>query len=101
MPMRVLITNLSLSARSGTEMHVRDLALELLRCGHSPTVYSPLVGVVADELRACGIHIISDLADEREPPHVIHGHHLIETMTAVGRFPGVPGIFVCHDRNAW
>ncbi len=98
--LRVLMTNLSLSARSGTETFTRDLALELLARGHAPTVYTPLSGVVADELRADGVRVVSDLANEPEP-HVIHGHHHIETMSAVLRFPGVPAVFVCHDRNAW
>lgn len=101
MPLRVLITNWSLSARSGTEMHARDLAIELQRRGHAPTVYSPMPGVISDELQEYGIRILSDLEEEREAPHVIHGHHLIETMTAVLRFSGVPAIFVCHDRTAW
>ncbi len=95
------MTNLSLSARSGTEMYTRDLALELLRRGHTPTVYSPLPGIVADELRASGVRVVSSLASECELPHVIHGHHHVETMSAVLRFPGVPAIFVCHDRTAW
>lgn len=98
--LRVLMTNLSLSARSGTETFTRDLALELLARGHVPTVYTPLPGVVADELRADGVRVVSALGDEREP-HVIHGHHHIETMSAVLRFPGVPAVFVCHDWNAW
>ncbi len=65
-----------------------------------PTVYTPLSGVVADELRADGVRVVSDLTNESEP-HVIHGHHHIETMSAVLRFPGVPAVFVCHDRTAW
>jgi hypothetical protein len=100
-PLRVLMTNLSLSARSGTETYARDLALELARRGHVPTVYSPLPGVVADELRAAGVRVVTDLAGESEPPHVVHGHHHVETMSAVLRFPGAPAVFVCHDRTAW
>jgi glycosyltransferase involved in cell wall biosynthesis len=96
----MLLTNLSLSARSGTEMFTRDVALELLRRGHLPTVYTPLPGVLADELGASGVRVVSDLANE-PAPHVIHGHHHVETMTAVLRFPGVPAVFVVHDRTAW
>ncbi len=100
-PLRVLLTNLSLSARSGTETHARDLALELRARGHAPTVYSPLLGAVADGLRAAGVRVVGALEGEVEPPHVIHGHHHVETMSAVLRFPGVPAVFVCHDRTAW
>jgi hypothetical protein len=99
--LRVLLTNLSLCARSGTEMHAYDLARELSRRGHAPTVYTPMPGAVADELRADGVPVVSTLASETEPPHVIHGHHHVETMSAVLRFPGVPAVFVCHDRTAW
>lgn len=97
----MLITNLSLSARSGTELYARDLALELLRRGHLPSVYSPLLGAVADELRADGVRVTDHLAEEHEQPHVIHGHHHIELMTALFRFPAIPAVFVCHDRTAW
>jgi hypothetical protein len=99
-PLRVLITNIVLCARSGTETYARDLALELRRRGHLPTVYSPDLGVIADELRADGVRVVADLADE-PPPDVVHGHHHVETMTAVLRFPGVPAVFVCHDAEAW
>ena len=99
-PLRVLVTNLSLSARSGTETYARDLARELLRRGHAPAVYTPLPGVVADELRADGARVVDTLADQ-PAPDVIHGHHHVETMSAVLRFPGVPAVFVCHDRTAW
>lgn len=98
--MRVLITNLSLSSRSGTETYTRDLALELLRRGHEPSMYSPILGDMADELRADGVQIVSSL-DNEPAPDVIHGHHHTETMSAVLRFPGVPAVFVCHDRTAW
>lgn len=100
-PLRVLITNLSLTARSGTEMYTRDLALELLRRGHTPIVYSLLHGVVADELRQATVTVLDDLTRLAEPPDVIHGHHHPETMTALLQFPHVPALFVCHDRTVW
>jgi hypothetical protein len=99
-PLRVLITNLSLTARSGTETYVRDLACRLLRLGHAPVVYSPLLGEVARELRAATVRVLDDL-DGLEPPDVIHGHHHPELMTALLRFPGVPAVFVCHSRDFW
>ena len=34
MGLRVLITNIILASRTGTELYVRDLAVELLRRGH-------------------------------------------------------------------
>src|SRR5262245_59450333 len=99
--LRVLITNLSLSARSGTELYTRDLAVELRRLGHAPAVYSPMLGSVADEVRAAGVGVLDDLARLEGAPDVIHGHHHPETMTALLHFPQTPALFVCHDRTAW
>lgn len=42
--MRVLITNNTLAGRAGSELYVRDLALALLRRGHTPLAYSTNLG---------------------------------------------------------
>jgi Glycosyltransferase Family 4 len=99
--LRVLITNTTLSHRSGTELYVRDLAVGLLRRGHAPVVYTPDRGGVADEIRAATVPVVDDLRAVAEPPDVIHGHHAVETVTALLRCAGVPAVFVCHDRLAW
>ncbi len=98
---RVLLTNLSLSSRSGTETHVRDLALALQSSSFQPTIYSPVCGELADELRDEGITVVDNLDDLSFEPNLIHGHHHLEMMTALLRYPKVPGIFVCHDGEAW
>lgn len=95
--MRILITNWSLAKRGGTELYVRDLALALLKLGHTPIVYSPELGLVAGDLRDRTVPVVDDLAAIAVKPDVIHGHHCHETMTALLRFPGVPAIYVCHD----
>lgn len=99
--LRVLITNITLAGRSGTETYVRDLAVRLLRRGHTPIVYTTDQGLLAGEIRFAGAPVVTDLDSLASPPDVIHGHHHPETMTALLRFPGVPGLFVCHDRTAW
>jgi Glycosyltransferase Family 4 len=96
--LRVLITNGSLVARSGTEMVVRDLAWGLYRRGHTPVVYSPHLGPVADELRAGTIAVADDLRNIGSAPDVIHGHHHPETVAALLHFPDVPALFTCHSR---
>lgn len=101
-PLRVLITNISLSGRSGTETVVRDLALGLVRQGHLPIVYSPILSVpgqkgVAEEIREALIPVTDDLRTIAEPPDIIHGNHLHETMTACFRFPEIPAIWLCHS----
>lgn len=101
MSVKVLITNLTLGGRTGTEIVTRDLALGLLRAGHAPMVYTPRLGPIAAELIEAGIRVIDNIADLAEPPDVIHGHHVVQTGVACARFPDVPAVFVCHDAVAW
>jgi hypothetical protein len=99
--LRILITNNSLAERAGTELYVRDLASALLARGHQPIAYSQVLGSVAEELRAAAVPVVDDLERISEPPDVIHGHHHLETMTALQWFPGVPALFVCHGWLPW
>ena len=99
--LRILITNTTLATRTGTETYVRDLALGLLRRGHSPVVYSPELGEIARELRKATVPVIDDLRDLAVAPDCIHGNQAAELMTALLHFPGVPGIFFCHSWIGW
>jgi len=99
-PLRVLITNLSLDGRTGTETYTRDLALALRALGHEPSVYSPRIGKLAEELRRAEIPASNDLASF-DKPDVIHGHHNVPLALAILRFPGTPAVFVCHDAKVW
>ena len=98
--LRVLITNLSLSGRTGTETYTRDLALALRAFGHEPHVYSPRLGKLAEELRREGVSVWDNLSAVPKPD-IIHGHHSVPSTLAVLRFPGTPAVFVCHDAKAW
>jgi hypothetical protein len=98
--MIILLTNVQLNGRTGTEIVVRDLALGLRDLGHTPLIYSPKRGVMFDELAQAGITIVSDLADLPLKPDIIHGHHHVETAQACLHFPDVPAIFVVHDRTS-
>jgi hypothetical protein len=100
-PLRVLLTNRVLAHRTGTELYVRDVALGLRRRGHAPIVYSPRLGAVAAEIRRQTIPVVDDLARIGEPPQIIHGHHGLETLTALLAFPGVPAVSVCHSWVGW
>jgi len=99
--LRVLVTNRILSSRTGTELYVRDLSLGLLRAGHHPVVYSPLIGDVAGEIRAATVPVVDDLARVGSAPDVIHGHHGLETLAALLAFPGVPAVHFCHSLTGW
>jgi glycosyltransferase involved in cell wall biosynthesis len=99
--MRILITNIGLDVRCGTTLYVRDLALELLRAGHEPTVYTRSRGDVAREVENSGIPVVGRLRSIRAAPDVIHGHHSSPTRDALRRFPRTPAIFVCHDHTSF
>lgn len=93
--MRILITNAFLNIYGGTQVVVRDLALELRRQGHEAMIYSPRLGEVAEELRRAGIAVSDSLADFTATPDVIHGQHY-PTIEALLRFPQTPAVYVCH-----
>lgn len=95
MPLKILITNADLSDYAGTQVVVRDLALELFRQGHQPIVYSPKLGAVAEEIRKAGIVVTDCLASLDITPDIIHGQHLA-AINAWLQFPSVPAIHVSH-----
>jgi len=100
-PLRVLITNNTLADRAGSELYVRDVALALVKRGHHPVAYSPVLGDVADELRQHTIPVIDDLKQLSVAPDLIHGHHHHETMTAALHFPDTPALLLVHGWAPW
>lgn len=101
MGLRVLITNNTAAGRAGTEMYVRDLATALLDRGHTPIVFSTHLGEVAQELRSATVPVIDRLDALADPPDIIHGHHHVDTLTALLHFTQTPGVFVCHGWLPW
>jgi len=100
--LKVLLTNICLNGRSGTEVVTRNIALALARQGHYPVVFTLQDGgSITRELRQASVPVITDLGMLREPVDVVHGHHHPTTAIAAVRFPEVPVIFVCHDFAAW
>jgi glycosyltransferase involved in cell wall biosynthesis len=97
----VLLTNVWLAYRGGSETVTRDVALGLLRRGHRPIVYSPALGPPAEEIAAAGVCVIDDLRQLAETPDIIHAHHSIPCGEALIRFPGTPAIYVCHSFSLW
>jgi hypothetical protein len=100
-PRRVLIATAAVSARSGTDLYTRDLALALLRRGWLPIIYTSDIGRPAEELRRATIPVVDNIDCLTATPDVVHGHHTLETLTALARFPEVPALFVCHDSVSW
>jgi hypothetical protein len=100
--LRVLLTNICLNGRSGTEIVTRNMALALLRQGHLPAVFTfEGAGSLTHELRLASVPVITDLDNLRGPIDIIHGHHNPTTAIAATRFPEVPAVFVCHDFVSW
>ena len=98
--MRILITNNRLAKRTGTELYVFELALELLARGHQPAVFTPQAGALAERLRSRTVPVVDRLAALKATPEIIHGHHREPLLLASMRFPQVPAVFVCHSWNS-
>jgi hypothetical protein len=97
----VLISNAFIRDWSGSELYVRDVAIELIKRGHKPIVYSPRIGKLAEVLRRKSIPVVKDLDSISVKPDLIHGQHHLETMTALSRFPETPAVFFCHGWLPW
>jgi len=100
-PLSILLANVTLASRTGTETALRDLAVGLKAATHKPMVYSPELGEIADEIRASGIPAFSRLQDVPEEPDIVHGNHHAETVQAMLQFRNARGLFVCHDRRVY
>jgi Glycosyltransferase Family 4 len=98
---KVLIVNATLASLSGTETYSRDLALGLLRKGHSPIVYAPELGPVAEELRRATVPVADNLNFIGTTPDIIHGNNNSELMSALLQFENVPAVFFCHSWTDW
>ena len=97
----ILIVNATLASLTGTETYVKDLALGLLRKGHSPIVYAPEVGQIADELRRSTVPVVDNLNSVGTIPDIIHGNHNTELITALLHFDTTPAVFFCHSWKDW
>jgi glycosyltransferase involved in cell wall biosynthesis len=78
----------------GAQIHVRDLAAELLRQGHSPTVLLSGSGPFIDDLRARGIPVIvlRHLVNPIRPYHDIHAlREIVGTIKELG-----PDLITAH-----
>ncbi len=95
----ILMTNLILSGRSGTEVATVELAYALKGRGHRVAIYSPSLGPTAHQARVLGIPVTNKIESIGFIPDIIHGHHNTALTVALIRFPKTPAIFVCHDSS--
>src|SRR5882672_1332100 len=98
--MKILITNAFFCSYSGTEVVVRDLALELKRQGHQPCIFAGKLGPISSEVRDCGIEVVSDPGALTMAPDIIHGHHHPQIVQSLLQFPSVPAVWVFHDATS-
>lgn len=99
--MRVLLTNIALETRGGSELYLLDMARWLRRQGHAPVAYSARLGAFADTVRQHAIPVIADLDRLAEPPDLIHAQHHLPAMAALARFPSTPAVYFCHGWLPW
>lgn len=99
--MRILITNVGLASRTGSELYIAELATRLRRSGHLPVVYTQILGPLGQALAEQGIAVVTDLQRIEERPDIIHGQHHLETVSACLAFPSTPAIHVCHGWLPW
>ena len=98
---RVLIVTIILVGRTGTEVVCCETARGLRRRHHEVIVYTQRDGPTADALRAEGFQVTTDLASLTAAPDVIQANQTYPLLEAIGRFPKVPAISICHDATVW
>ena len=99
-PRAILLTNIMLTRRTGTEVVTDQLADGLRRRGHDVMVFTPQAGPLAMQMRARGHVVVTDPAALPRRPDIIHAHHTGPAMAALAAHPGVPAVFVSHDATA-
>lgn len=100
MSLTILMTNIILVGRSGTEVATEQLADGLRRRGHRPILFTQWLGPLAEQMRQRG-HVVVSRPDALPfSPDIIHAHHTGPAMAALAAHPGVPALFVCHDATA-
>lgn len=99
-PRAILLTNIVLAGRSGTEVVTDQLADGLRRRGHAVMVFTPQAGPLAEAMRARGHVVVTDPGALPRRPDIIHAHHTGPAMAALAAHPSVPAVFVSHDATA-
>jgi hypothetical protein len=98
---RVLLVNIILTGRTGTEVVCCETARGLRDRNHDVAVYIQRGGRTADELRVEGFQVVTDLQELKVTPDIIQANQTYPLLEAVTRFPTVPAISICHDSTVW
>ena len=100
---RILITNVRLDKRSGTEIVTKETAIGLADRGHTVAVYSSSsLGEIAKELIVAGVIVTNRIESLMDfDPDLIHANHTTPFLVARTAFPECPALWFCHDATAW
>jgi hypothetical protein len=98
---RVLLVTIILTGRTGTEVVCCETARGLRKRKHDVAIYTQQDGPTADQLRAEGFQVTTDLASLTFVPDVIQANQTYPLLEAIGRFPATPAISICHDSTIW
>jgi hypothetical protein len=94
---KILVTNVWLSERGGSELYTKWLATSLQRLGHEVTCFTPVRGAISEEIERQGVPVLSDPVDLRGRAFdLIHAHHRTPSALVRTLFPHVPMIFLAH-----
>ena len=99
--LKILLVNIILIGRTGTEVVCCETARGLRQRGHDVAIYVQQEGQPAEKLRSEGFHVTTDLSSIAQPPDVIQANQTFPLLEAIGRFPATPAISICHDATVW
>lgn len=99
--MRILIANIGLVGRSGTEVVTIETACGLMARGADIRIYAPEIGPSGEALRSTGITVASELEFDNWTPDIIQANQTTVLLPVIRRFPSVPVVTICHDANVW
>lgn len=102
--MKILVTNWRLARRTGSELHAAELARDLRSRGHEVALYAPVIGEMADQLRADRFLVAntpSELSDAGFNPEIIHAQHHMSAIAALSHFPHCHAVYQCHGTAPW
>jgi hypothetical protein len=99
--MRLVVFTSRLSGQTGGEVNVRQWALGLKARGHQVIAYAPVLGALAEEIRAGAVAVVDDPGAITDRPDVMFGSGINEVATLAARFPDVPQVQVSQQWDNW
>lgn len=95
--MKILIVTQYLDNFSGSELFVLNISKELTDNGHDVSIFSPVLGKIAEKARGMGISVTDNLLDyKNEKFDIIHAQHNPTAILARSVFPKTPMVFMSH-----